>query len=364
MTFDPLAVPPLRSPTAAPAFCWTAMLLSRTSLDAPVRDHLRRDFIRLRPDWTVGEATAWLREHPSPGKIAYFYVVDDAGRLHGVATARALLTSPADRLLAEVMIPGVETLPATATVREACDQLQRRRLLALPVVDGDGALLGVVDVELYTDEIRRLDDPAVRDDLFQQVGVHSADATPRSPWRAFRKRFPWLGCNLAAGLLAAFLSSRFEDMLHTWVILAFFFPLVLNLAESVSSQSVSLCLQLLHGPPPTWRTMWSRFHREARTGAMLGLGAGAVVVLAALIWRWNVRVSLALLGGIAVGVAASAVLGMTLPILLRLLRLDPRVAARADRPGGGRRYHDIMLPGFGAMVACVNQNRGGCAWTS
>ena len=136
------------------------MLLSRTSLNAPVRDHLRRDFIRLRPDWTVGEATAWLREHPSPGKIAYFYVVDDAGRLHGVATARALLTSPADRLLAEVMIPGVETLPATATVREACDQLQRRRLLALPVVDGDGALLGVVDVELYTDEIRRLDDPA------------------------------------------------------------------------------------------------------------------------------------------------------------------------------------------------------------
>ena len=56
-------------------------------------------------------------------------------------------------------------------------------------------------MELYTDEIRRLDDPEARDDLFQQIGVHTADAMPRSPWRAFLKRFPWLGCNLVAGLL-------------------------------------------------------------------------------------------------------------------------------------------------------------------
>ena len=92
------------------------MPLSSTSLDAPVRDHLHRDFIHLRPDWTVGEATAWLGKHPPAGKIAYFYVVDDAGRLHGVATARGMLTSPADRQLAEVMIREVETLPVTATV--------------------------------------------------------------------------------------------------------------------------------------------------------------------------------------------------------------------------------------------------------
>ncbi len=61
---------------------------SPPSPDAPVRDHLRRDFTRLRPEWTVGEATAWLREHPPQGKIAYFYVVDDAARLCGVAAAR------------------------------------------------------------------------------------------------------------------------------------------------------------------------------------------------------------------------------------------------------------------------------------
>jgi magnesium transporter len=300
---------------------------SPTNLDAPVRGYLRRDFTRLRPDWTVVEATAWLREHPPSGKVAYFYVVDDAGRLLGVATARALLTSPADRLLSAIMIRETATLPAAAAGREACEQMQRLRLLALPVVDENGVMLGVVDAELYADEIRRLDDPAVRDDLFQQIGVHTPDAAPRSPWRAFLKRFPWLGCNLAAGLLAAFLSSVFEAMLRRVVLLAFFFPLVLNLAESVSSQSVSLALQLLHGRPPTWRSMLKRLSREGATGALLGLGAGGVVALAALAWRGNTGVALALVGGIAGGVAASAVLGMTLPIALRLLRLDPRVAA-------------------------------------
>lgn len=73
--------------------------------------------------------------------------------------------------------------------------------------------------------------------------------------------------------------------------------------------------------------MLSRLRREAAIGTMLGLGAGAVVALAALAWLRMPGVSLALIGGIAGGVAGSAVLGMTLPILLRLFRLDPRVAA-------------------------------------
>ena len=303
------------------------MPLSATSLDAPVRDHLRRDVTRLHADWTVGDATTWLRKHPSAGKIDYFYVVDNGDRLRGVATARALLTSPDDRPVAEVMIREVETLPATATGREACERMQRRRLLALPVLDAAGGLLGVVDVQLYTEEIRRLDDPAARDDLFQQIGVHTADAVPRSPGRAFLKRFPWLGCNLAAGLLAAFLASVFEGVLNKVVALAFFIPLVLNLAESVSSQSVGLALQLMHGRPPTWASMLKRLYREAATGGLLGLGAGGVVALAALVWRGLPGLALALLGGIAGGVTGAAVLGMTLPILLRLLRLDPRVAA-------------------------------------
>jgi magnesium transporter len=303
------------------------MPLSAIRLTDPIRDHLRRDFTRLQSDWTVGEALAWLRQHPPEGKIAYFYVLDGADRLRGVASTRGLLFSSLDRPLAEVMIQPVETLPAGATVREALEQFRRRRLLAFPVIDATGVLLGVVDMELWTAEISQVADAAARDDLFQQIGVRSADADLPSAWNAFRKRIPWLGCNLAAGLIAAFLSGVFKGVLQNVVELAFFIPLVLNLAESVSSQSVSLSLQLLHGPAPTWRSMLSRLYRETATGAMLGLAAGALVALTALAWLNRPGVSFALLGGIAGGVTGSALLGMTLPILLRLLRLDPRVAA-------------------------------------
>src|SRR5262249_13402826 len=147
------------------------------------------------------------------------------------------------------------TLPAEATILDACEFFIQYRLLALPVVDGRGRLRGVVDMEVYTDEVTNLGEAVQRDDLFQMIGVHLADGRQGSPLFAFRHRFPWLGCNLAAGILAAFLSGVFEEELKSAVALAFFIPVVLNLAESVSSQSVSLSLQALRGQRPTWRSM-------------------------------------------------------------------------------------------------------------
>jgi magnesium transporter len=111
------------------------------------------------------------------------------------------------------------------------------------------------------------------------------------------------------------------------VALAFFIPVVLNLAESVSSQSVSLALQALHEQRPTWAMLMRRIGRELQTGLLLGAGAGLAVAIVGLIWLRQERLAICLLGGIAAGVTFSAALGLSLPILLRLLRLEPRVAA-------------------------------------
>ena len=111
------------------------------------------------------------------------------------------------------------------------------------------------------------------------------------------------------------------------VALAFFIPVVLNLAESVSSQSVSLALQVLHGQLPSWKMLPSRLASELATGLMLGLTAGGAVGLVGLVWLGQARFALCLLGGIGGGVASSAILGMAVPFALRLLRLEPRVAA-------------------------------------
>jgi magnesium transporter len=304
-----------------------ATTLTAGHLNEPVTKHMRVDCTRLPMGLSVGQALDWVRDHPLPGRIIYFYVVDGEGRLQGVVPTRRLLLSAPGQPLADVMLRRVVTLPTAATVLDACEFFIQHRLLAFPVVDDRKRLLGVVDVELYTDEVSKLGAEGRADDLFQTIGVHVADARQGAPLPAFRKRFPWLGCNIAAGILAAFLAGFYHDTLDRVVALAFFIPVVLNLAESVSSQSVSLTLQLLHGPAPTWGALLQKLRVEALTGLLLGLGSGAAIGLVDLIWLRRADIALCLFGGITGGVTGAAILGVALPVLLRLLRLEPRVAA-------------------------------------
>ena len=304
-----------------------ATSLTNVELNDPVTRHLHQDYARILESQTVGQALADLRLHPPQGRILYLYVVDDGGRLEGVVPTRRLLLGAPEQPVAEIMVRQVVALPARTTVVDACEFFVQYRFLAFPVVDDERRLLGVVDVELYTNEITELEDGRVHDDLFQLLGVHADGARNGSPLGAFGRRFPWLGCNLAAGILAAFLTSAFKDELDRVVALAYFIPVVLNLAESVSSQSVSLALQALHGRQPSWTMIPARLLGELTTGLMLGVAAGAAVGLVGLVWLGQVRVALCLLGGIGGGVAGAAVLGTALPFVLRLLRLEPRVAA-------------------------------------
>jgi magnesium transporter len=296
------------------------------NLDDPVTKHLHTDCTRLHLGQTVADALAGLRRDPPGQRIIYFYVVDDDGRLQGVVPTRRLLLNAPERLLADIMIPKVVTLPATATVREACDLFALHRFLALPVLDSERRLLGVIDVELYTREMVLLSDAEQRDNLFQSIGVY-ASRPSESALGAFRRRFPWLGCNLAGGLACALLASLFEAQLQQVVALAMFIPVVLNLAESVSSQSVSLTVHLLRGQRPGWRQLGPVVRQELATGLLLGAACGAAVGGVALTWQGQAPLALSLLGGVGGGVAASALLGMLMPIGLRLLKLDPKVAA-------------------------------------
>jgi magnesium transporter len=301
--------------------------LTEADLNGPVTRHMRRDFARLRSDLSVAEALNSLRRDPPPGRIIYLYAVDADGRLEGVVPTRRLLLAPPEQRVADIMVPQVVSLPDQSTVLDACEFFIQYRFLAFPVIDADRRVLGVVDIELYTDELVPLSDAGKLDDLFQLIGVHVAGMQRSSPLAAFRRRFPWLGCNLAGGLIAAFLCGAFESTLSRVVALASFLPVVLNLAESVSSQSVSLTLHLMSGQRPTLRSLLPKVYNELAVGLLLGVACGLVVGGVALVWLRSPAVALALLGGIGGGVALSAVLGLTLPILLRVLRLDPRVAA-------------------------------------
>jgi magnesium transporter len=188
-------------------------------------------------------------------------------------------------------------------------------------------MLGVIDVELYTAELGDIDRSERYDELFQLIGVHLSTAYQGTPLAAFCNRFPWLMCNIAGGICAAFIVGLFEGELQHVAALVLFIPVVLAVAESISIQSLSLTLQLLRGQSPTLGTLLGKVRVEAATGLLLGIAAGIAVALAAWLWRRQYKIMLALIGGIAGGATCSAALGVAMPILLRLFRRDPRVAA-------------------------------------
>ena len=296
-------------------------------LQDPITQHLRTTFAKLQYEQTVGQALDSLRESPPKGRIIYFYVVDEDNKLKGIVPTRRLLLSNVHRRISDLIPPGCISIPHSASVLEACEFFMFHRYLAFPVVDDENHLLGIVDIELYTSEISDFDRKEVNDDLFQLIGIHLPDNKPSSPMSAFRHRFPWLLANIAGGILAAYISGLYEAELKKVVALALFIPVVLALAESVSIQSVTLTLQVLHHKPPTLKSLVNKIRFEATVGILLGISCGITVGIYSLIWLGQWAVVACLLGGIAGGVTCAAVLGVALPTLIRLFHREPQVAA-------------------------------------
>jgi len=295
-------------------------------LDDPVTRHMVSASPLLKVEQTVEDALEQLRNTRELGRVVYFYVVDDDRRLVGVVPSRRLLLATPRTRVREIMSGHIVSIPSRSTVLEACEFFTFHKLLAFPVVDESGKVLGAVDVDLYTNEILEIDRRQDSEDLFQLIGVHLSEAAQKSPRLAFTSRFPWLICNLVGGMLSAFIADAYDDV-ATLAVVAPFIALVTALAESVSIQSVSLALQALHAQPATWGTFSKKAAFEVVVGSLLGVACGAAVGLIAYVWKGSAAVAFSLLLGIFGGVAASAVVGLSVPFVLRLIRRDLQLAS-------------------------------------
>ena len=275
----------------------------------------------------MAEALAEIRRSALESRIVYWYVTDEAGRLQGVVPTRRLLMSAPATPVREIMVRRVVALPREATLLDACEQFILHRLLALPIVDAEGRVMGVIDVDQYTNEICELDEREQSDEIFQLIGVRLAQVRRGSLPALFGTRFPWLLCNIAGGLACAFIGGAFESVLEQAVAIALFIPVVLALAESVSIQSLTLALQLQARRPAGWRPMARALAAELPMGLMLGTTCGAIVAAVAWLWQRQLPVAACLLASIALSVVLAALSGLLVPSLLHRMQRDPRVAA-------------------------------------
>jgi magnesium transporter len=289
--------------------------------------HASSDFVQICSDETVDGALKWVRQNRPNGRIVYFYVVDDEKRLVGVLPTRRLLLSAPETPISELMIPKVVVLPADATLLDACEQFILHRFLALPIVDEERKILGVVDVELYTDEMSDLIRQEEGEDIFQLIGVRLEQIQKAGLGVVFTRRFPWLLCNIGGGLACAVLASRFESILNQVIVLSLFIPIVLAVAESVSIQTLSLALQARPTNRFQWRESLAGFAREVPVGLMLGLACGGLVALVVLVWKQVPLVALVILLAMGLAVTTAATLGLLVPTILHTAQRDPKVAS-------------------------------------
>ena len=296
-------------------------------LNQPVGALASTDFTAFNQDLTVAEALAQIRERGVAQQIIYFYVVDAEQRLVGVVPTRRLLVAAPETRVDSLMISRVVTIPAAASVLEACEMFVLHKFLAFPVVTAERRLVGVVNVGMFTEQVFDVSEKEHMDDVFQRIGFSVAEVQTASPWRAFRLRFPWLVATLGAGICCAMLAGLYEATLTASIILAFFLAMVLGLSESVSAQSVTVSVEALHGRTADRGWLGRAARKEFVTALMLGGTCGLIVCVVAWLWRGHAIAALVIGVSIAVSMVAACLIGVVVPAVLHRFKLDPRIAA-------------------------------------
>jgi magnesium transporter len=296
-------------------------------LHQPIMTVARKDFATLSEGLSIQEALDEIRSHGIGEKIVYFYVVDRQGGLVGVVPTRRLLTAPLGQRLSEVMIRRVVTIPQGATILDACEFFVIHKFLAFPVVDQGRHIVGVVDVNVFTDEVFDMSERERMEEVFELIGFHVSQVRDASPFRAFRFRFMWLLATIVSGTICAFLASAYEGTLAESLIIAFFLTMILGLGESVSIQSMTMTIQALRSTRATLKWYLRTLGREAVTALLLGLACGLTVGLIVWFWHWDGLAAIAIGASVFLVLFGACLLGLSVPSLLHALKMDLKIAA-------------------------------------
>jgi len=292
-----------------------------------VLQYARTDIPLINQDLTIPETLDYLLDQGIGEKIIYFYVVDEENHLLGVLPTRRLLSGKRDMKIEEIMIKNVVKLNENASVLDACESFVMHRFLALPVVNAENKILGVVDINLFTDEMINIETRVDVDQIFDMIGFHFNDIQNSGPVKSFRYRFPWLLATITGGMLCAIVTGLFSATLSESIILAFFMTLLLGLGESVSIQTLTLTVQAIRLSDIGQDWFKKAFKKEIISAGLLGIACGGIVASIVLLWKQEIIVSLIVFISISLSIVTACLIGLIVPYLLHLKNKDPRISA-------------------------------------
>ena len=281
------------------------------------------EFVALPAETTAEEALIALREMSDDVEMAnYIYVVGAEGKLVGVLSLRKLVIASPHKRIRDVMETDVITVSPETDQEHVARLVSDHGLLAIPVVDDDNRLLGIVTID---DVIGVLEEEA-EEDLLKMAGAGAAVTNHEGFMTHVKARFPWLLASCAGGLLAAIVMGLFEKTLQSNHFFALFLPIILGMSGNVGTQSATVTVRGLALGQFNTERRFEPLRRELLVGMTLGgLYAVIVGVISALMGETPTD-GLAIGFSMAFGMTAASVLGTGIPLVMSSFGVDPAVA--------------------------------------
>ncbi|HNC53196.1 MAG TPA: magnesium transporter [Accumulibacter sp.] len=280
------------------------------------------DVFSLPLDTSVEDAIQAIRSREEQDTVFYLYVTGFGGRLEGVISLRQLLLAPPNARLEELM--NTQTIKVTTdTKQEAVARLvDKHNLLALPVVDADGVLVGAVTVDNVLDVIQS----ETTKEMLRMAGTSESEILTHSPFRIARIRLPWLLAAFGGGLAATGVIEHFEGILAKVLALSAFLPVIMGMAGNVGVQSATVAVRgLATGAIDLHHT--GRFlFKELRVGAILGALYGSSLALFGYFVHHSLQLGQVVGLTIFGNMTGAAVLAVVLPMMFHRLKIDPAIA--------------------------------------
>ncbi|KGR90581.1 magnesium transporter MgtE [Ureibacillus massiliensis 4400831 = CIP 108448 = CCUG 49529] len=282
------------------------------------------EYVSILQNSTVRSAMNVLRnEAPNAETIYYVFVVDDQHRLTGVISLRDLIVSSEDTLIKDIMSDRVVYANVTADQEDVAQIFKDYDFLAVPVVDENNELVGIITVDDIIDVI----DEEASDDYSKLAGISDVDDVNVNPFKAASKRLPWLIILLFLGMITATLMGQFEATLDKVAILALFIPLISGTSGNSGTQALAVAVRGIATGEIDGKNKLKLLFREISTGLITGIICALVVIGIIFFWKHSLIIGLLVGAAICCSIVVATIAGSFIPLLIHKMGIDPAVAS-------------------------------------
>ena len=300
-------------------------MTTRRAKGETVGSIMKNEFLSVSGEFTIEETIKHFRtvSLEKVSKPSYIYVIDPRGHLVGVVQMRDLLSHAPAVHIRDIMLKNVVRVHVEMDQEEAVRYFIKHRFLALPVVNNEQELVGIITADEMVD-IGMLE---AEDDIAKIVGTGVDEITTRSIPHIVRLRLPWLAISIVSGLTCAFILGHFERDMKSVIALALFIPIVLGLSESTGMQSATIVVRNMALGRAALKDVRWLLQKEMFVGIIVGLICGMLVGGAASLWQANTNLGAALAISMSMSIILSGVIGSCLPFLFKFFRIDPALSS-------------------------------------